>query len=53
MVRYLLEHSRALERRELQPVPPNIDVGSMNKSPRAEQLLEIGRYTDFSGLYSG
>ncbi|KAK1621745.1 fungal-specific transcription factor domain-containing protein [Colletotrichum phormii] len=51
MVRFLLEHSRALERRELKVVPPDLRLDGSNMSPRTEQLSKAGRYTDFSSLH--
>ncbi|KAK1657430.1 hypothetical protein BDP55DRAFT_623678 [Colletotrichum godetiae] len=50
MVRFLLEHSRALERRELKVVPPDLRLDGSNMSPRTEELTKAGRYTDFSSL---
>lgn len=47
MVRFLLEHSLALQKRELPFVPASVDVEVESMSPKAREWIERGRYMDF------
>jgi hypothetical protein len=47
MVRFLLEHSLALQKRELPFVPPSVEVEEENMTSIAREWMERGRYMDF------
>lgn len=50
MVRYLLEHSLALEERNLPINTSNTDMESENMMANTRNLQKAGRYTDLQSL---
>lgn len=50
MVRFLLEHSLALEKRELPFPSSNVEIDPEGLSPKAKELRERGRYTNFDSF---
>ncbi|KAH6652251.1 hypothetical protein BKA67DRAFT_661010 [Truncatella angustata] len=47
MVRYLLEHSLPLEKRDLPIVLPELDLDMCKLPSNADRFIDLGRYTDF------
>jgi hypothetical protein len=47
MVRFLLEHSLGLMKRNLPAIPQTLDIESEDLTTRTNELLQEGRYTDF------
>ncbi|KLO92158.1 uncharacterized protein LW93_7787 [Fusarium fujikuroi] len=47
MVRFLLEHSLGLTKRNMPIIPQTLDIESEDFTTRTNELLQEGRYTDF------
>ncbi|SCO17114.1 uncharacterized protein FFE2_13724 [Fusarium fujikuroi] len=47
MVRFLLEHSLGLTKRNMPIIPQTLDIESEDFTTRTNKLLQEGRYTDF------